>query len=86
MPTSPMSHGEVKSVCESLEKSPSSNSPGSKLYEGKMQEPEAHSHKPKHAAGTKGKMTNSESGFGKKGTSLRRNIAAGKAADTSKKL
>jgi hypothetical protein len=86
MPTSPMSHGEVKSVCEGLEVSPSSNSPGSKLYEGKMQEPEAHAHKPKHSAGAKGHVTNSESAFGRKGTSLRRNIAAGKKADTNKKV
>jgi hypothetical protein len=81
-----VSHGEVKSICDGLECSPSASSPGSSLYEGKMQEPEAHAHKPKHSAGAKGHMTNSESGFGKKGSSLRRNIAAGKAADTSKKV
>ncbi len=84
MPTSPMTHEGVKSICNELEVSPSSNSPGSKLYEGKMQEPEAHAHKPKHRAGAGGKVTASESSFGRKGSSLRRNIAAGKKADTNK--
>ena len=84
MPTSPMSHSEVKAVEDQLEVSPSCKQPTSNLYQGGGTEPEATAHKPKHAAGAKGRVTNSESSFGRKGSSLRRNIAAGKAADTSK--
>ena len=81
-----VSHGEVKGICDKLECSPSATSPGSSLYGGGGTEPEASTHKPKHKAGAKGRVTNSESGFGRKGSSLRRNIAAGKAADTSKNV
>ena len=59
-----VSHGEVKSICDGLECSPSATSPGSSLYEGKMDEPEAKHHSPKHSAGAKGHMTNKESNFG----------------------
>lgn len=64
MPTSPMSHSEVKAVEDMLEVSPSCKQPTSNLYEGKMDEPEAKHHSPKHAAGAKGHMTNKESNFG----------------------
>jgi hypothetical protein len=64
MPTQPETHGGVKAICDSLEVSPSAHSPGSNLYEGKMDEPEAKHHSPKHSAGAKGHVTNKESGFG----------------------
>jgi len=86
MPTLPETHGAVKSTCDSLEVSPSAHSPGSHLYGGGGTEPEAKTHSAKHKAGSKGRVTNAESSFGKKGSSLRRNIAAGKAADTSKNV
>jgi hypothetical protein len=63
MPTKPATHGEVKSICDSLETSPSSHSPGSSLYNSGT-EPTAAKHSPKHASGAKGKMTNKESNFG----------------------
>jgi hypothetical protein len=84
MPTSPMSHSEVKSVEDMLEVSPSAHSPGSALYSGSADNPRAKAHGPKHASGTKGHLSNSESGFGKKGSGLSRNIAAGKKAASSK--
>jgi hypothetical protein len=81
-----VSHGEVKSICESLEVSPSKSQPTSHLYNGGGTEPEAKSHSPKHKSGAGGHLTNSESGFGKKGSSMPRNIAAGKKADSNKKI
>lgn len=84
MPTSPMSHSEVKSVEDMLEVSPSAKQPTSHIYSGSADNPRAKAHSPKHAAGAKGKLSNSESGFGKKGSGLSRNIAAGKKAATSK--
>jgi hypothetical protein len=72
-----VSHSEAKSIVDSLEVSPSSHSPGSAIYNAGTQ-PQAASHSPKHSAGAKGHLTNSESGFGKKGSSMPRNIAAGK--------
>lgn len=85
MPTSPMSHSEVKAVEDMLEVSPSAHQPTSALYNSGS-EPEAAHHSPKHKSGAGGTMTSSESGFGKKGTSMSRNIAAGKKADSNKKL
>ncbi len=58
-----VSHGEVKGICDSLEVSPSATSPGSHIFNEKS-EPEAHHHTPKHKSGSKGHMTNAESGFG----------------------
>jgi len=84
MPTSPMSHGEVKSVEDMLEVSPSCKQPTSNLYSGSADNPTAKAHSPKHAAGAKGHLTNSESGFGKKGSGFTRDIAAGKKAAKNK--
>jgi hypothetical protein len=64
MPTLPETHGAVKSICDGLEVSPSAHSPGSHLYGGSHDEPEAEHHAPKHKAGAKGHVTNAESGFG----------------------
>lgn len=83
MPTLPETHGAVMSICDSLEVSPSSHSPGSSIYNSPG-EPEATPHSPKHMAGAKGHVTNAESHFGRKGKALRRNIAAGKKADSNK--
>jgi hypothetical protein len=79
-----MSHSEVKSVEDMLEVSPSAHSPGSHLYSGSADNPTAKAHGPKHAAGAKGHLSNSESGFGKKGSSMPRDIAAGKKAAKNK--
>lgn len=49
MPTKPATSGEVKSICNSLEVSPSSHSPGSSIYNAGT-EPHAAKHKPKHTA------------------------------------
>jgi len=84
MPTSPMSHKEVKAVEDMLECSPSANQPTSNLYSGSSDNPTAKAHGPKHAAGAKGHLTNSESGFGKKGSGFTRDIAAGKKAAKNK--
>jgi hypothetical protein len=81
-----VSHSEVKSICNELEVSPSKTQPTSALYNGGGTEPEAKSHSAKHKSGAGGHLTNSESGFGKKGTSMPRNIAAGKRADSNKKV
>ena len=59
-----VSHGEVKSIEDMLEVSPSCHQPTSNLYGGSMDEPEAKKHSPKHASGAKGHVTNMESGFG----------------------
>lgn len=63
MPTQPMIHGEVKSVSDSLEVSPSAKQASSNIYNPGT-EPQAAKHSPKHASGAKGHMTNKESGFG----------------------
>lgn len=74
-----VSHGEAKAIVDALECSPSSHSSGSHIYnDGEGLGPHAKSHSPKHSAGAKGHLTNSESGFGKKGSAMPRNIAAGK--------
>lgn len=58
-----VSHGEVKSICDSLECSPSSHQESSKLY-NPGEEPHAAKHSSKHRSGAGGTMTNKESGFG----------------------
>jgi hypothetical protein len=65
MPTSPMTHGTVKSTLDGLEISPSAKQASSAIYNSGSQ-PTAAKHSPKHAAGTKGTMTNKESDFKKK--------------------
>ena len=79
-----VSHSEAKSIEDGLEVSPSCKQPTSNLYSGSSDNPTAKAHGPKHAAGTKGHLTNSESGFGKKGTGFTRDIAAGKKAAKNK--
>jgi hypothetical protein len=75
MPTKPVTHSENKSVCDSLEVSPSAHQPTSSLYSGSSDNPQAKAHSPKHKSGAGGTLTNSESGFSEKGKAKRRNMA-----------
>jgi hypothetical protein len=81
-----VSHKEVKSICDGLEVSPSQDQPTSNIYSGSSDNPQAKAHSPKHKAGTTGTLTNSESGFGKKGSTFTRDIAAGKKANSNKEV
>lgn len=75
MPTKPATHGEVKSIIDSLECSPSKSQASSNIYSGSSDNPKAKSHSPKHKSGAGGTLTSSESGFGQKGKGKRRNLA-----------
>ena len=65
-----VSHGEVKSIEDGLEISPSAKQASSAIYNSGSQ-PTAAKHSPKHKSGA----TGSESGFGEKGKAKRRNMA-----------
>jgi len=65
--------GEVKSICDGLECSPSSHSPGSSLYNSGT-EPEAAKHSAKHKAGAKGHLTNSEKSMGTSRKTAAKNV------------
>jgi hypothetical protein len=68
-----LTHGDVKSICENLECSPSSHSPGSSLYNPGA-EPHAAKHSPKHKSGAKGHMTNTEKHFGASRRAAAKNV------------
>lgn len=74
MATSSLGHGEVKSIEDALECSPSAKQGSSKLY-NPGEEPHAAKHSAKHAASPGGTMTGTGSNFSEKGKSKRRNMA-----------
>jgi hypothetical protein len=74
MATGSLGHKEVKSIEDQLEHSPVQAT--SALYGGSHDNPKAVHHSPKHKSGAGGTLTNSESGFGEKGKSVRRNRAS----------
>jgi hypothetical protein len=70
-----LTHGDVKNICENLECSPSSNSPGSSIYNpGEGEGPHAKKHAPKHSSGAKGHMTNTEKHFGTSRRTAAKNV------------
>jgi hypothetical protein len=72
MATGGLGHGEVKSIEDGLEISPSATQGTSKLYSGSSDNPQAKKHSPKNKS-ENGSL--SESDFGQKGKAKRRNLA-----------
>lgn len=69
-----LTHGDVKSICNELECSPSANSPGSGIYNsGEGNGPHAKKHSPKHAAHSASKGI-TEKSFGSSRRTAAKNV------------